>query len=458
MVQQDIDLCKIDSYADYLAELETRNPSIAQEDIYSDFGVLLVPKGTVVSPGIVLKLSDHRMHAPLDQLVGLETRLNSKSLLRCFQQLLEKEPELQTLVDVADFSSPLAHLCVSRDQPFTAMQKLTVIAYRLPDLFERTLGVTLLACLSAKKLNWDNARLQQLFEAALFRDIGLLHLMSSEELNKKLRYEQNHAQLQTHGHVSERILDLENRFPDEVLAAVRNHHERRDGAGFPHALSGESVSELALMISLMDDLWLRRESQAQWSSKKLANLTPLLRTNAFGVNSEPYRALLSWIMDAELTGDPLPDNVDLSAMSSFLLDRNLLISQLYTYLMQLAEELPDDMSTQTLGLLTNSNIELIRACGFANFETMALLTEKDPDARYSESELLELDLSQTEFFWRISKLIKLLEKQCSKDQPLHAHGAAGDILTEMRSIVAEADVRTYLEAAAEKNLKDDQAN
>lgn len=448
MNRQDIDLCKIDSYADYLADLESRNPSIAQQDIYSDFGVLLVPKGTVVSPGIVLKLAEHRMEAPLDQLLGLQTRLNSRTLLRCFQQFLEKQPELQALVDLLDFSSQLGHLCVQKEQPFSAMQKLTVMAYRLPSLFERVLAVCLLSCLSAKKMQWNNERIQEVFEAALFRDIGLLHLMSPEELTKKIRYEENHEQLQTHGLISERILDLENRFSAEVLRGVRDHHERRDGSGFPRAIAGDEVSELALLISVMDDLWLKREDYSGWQSKKLANLTPLLRTNSYGVNSAPYRALLALILEAALPADPLPKGLDPLEMSRFLLDRNLVISRLYTYLMQLEQVLPKACPDQTLAMLVSSNVELIRACGFGNFETMELLTETDPEKGYSDSERLELDLSQTELFWRITRLVRLLEKRCAKGQPLSGHEDARQILKEMETIAGEAESRSYLEAVA----------
>ena len=454
MSRENIDLCGADSYAGYLADLEKRNPSVAQEDIYSDFGVLLVPKGTVVSPSIVLKLSEHRMQAPLDDLVSLQTRLNSKSLFRCFQQLLEKDSDLEMLVETTQFSPLLRHLCLQKEMPFSAMQKLTVIAYRLPDLFQRTLGVTLLACMTAKKLGWDNQSVQDVFEASMFRDIGLLHLMPADELIERSTTEQNHEDLQFHGSVSEKILRLENRYTEAVLEAVRDHHERRDGSGFPRAHVGDAVSELALLISVMDGIWLARTRQASTRSFNLGNLAPLLKTNSYGANSAPYSALLALILSAGLKGDPLPKGIDQVAMSTFLLDRNLIISQLYTHLMQLDSTLNDEVNDQTLRVLVSSNIELIRSCGFGNFETMALLTEQNPDMRYTHDELLELDLSQTELFWRISRLINLLGKRCSEKGTLGKNPEIRQTLREMESITEDADPRSYLESLAEQQTQD----
>ena len=447
MQPPEFDLCKVDRYVSYLGELETKNPSVATKDIYSDFGVLLVPKGSVVSPGVALKLAEHRMQEPLDSSIGLSTRLNSKSLLHCFKQFLEKDDDLASLASDAEFEALLRHLCLQKEFPFAAMQKLTVMAYRLPDLFSRVLGVTLLACLSAQQLKWHNDRIHALFVSALFRDIGLLHLMPADELAKKVRYERNHEELQIHGLMSEKILNLENRYTPEVLQAVRDHHERRDGAGFPRALSGAEVSDLAWMISVMDSLWLSREQNAAWTSNRLANLKPLLKINANGDNGFPYRSLLSLIQKAGLEGDSLPSDVEYQTIATFLLNRNLVISQLYTQLMLLHEQVTilDSGKDQTLATLVSNTLELIRDCGFGNFETMALLIEEDPEMRYSSDELLELDLSQTELFWRISRLSNLLRQRCAKGELLASNSVVTDVLDEFQSLEEESDARSFLE-------------
>jgi putative two-component system response regulator len=39
---------------------------------------------------------------------------------------------------------------------------------------------------------------------------------------------------------------------EEILAAVRDHHERLDGSGYPQGKAGESLSEMARVLAVVD--------------------------------------------------------------------------------------------------------------------------------------------------------------------------------------------------------------
>jgi HD-GYP domain-containing protein (c-di-GMP phosphodiesterase class II) len=57
--------------------------------------------------------------------------------------------------------------------------------------------------------------------------------------------------VQRHPAAGERLLAADVRDP-VVLAAIRHHHERHDGAGYPDRLRGERIPLLARVLALAD--------------------------------------------------------------------------------------------------------------------------------------------------------------------------------------------------------------
>jgi response regulator RpfG family c-di-GMP phosphodiesterase len=100
-------------------------------------------------------------------------------------------------------------------------------------------------------LGWPPARVRGMELAAMFADIGLLAIPG--------------AALAVEGPLSEQTLDLVRGHPDvsaEILeplsrvgvpvAAVRSHHERLDGSGYPRGLRGRQVPFGAQVVGVID--------------------------------------------------------------------------------------------------------------------------------------------------------------------------------------------------------------
>src|SRR5690606_22419106 len=136
-------------------------------------------------------------------------------------RLLERDADLATFGAVHQLPELARHVCLRRELPLAPMQKLTVMAQRLPQLFQRTLGGTLLV---ARTLGWSGAALDDLFAAALFGDIGLLHLASVSD--DAVTVPQYSPETLHHGATSAAILEFESGFSATVIAAVADHHER----------------------------------------------------------------------------------------------------------------------------------------------------------------------------------------------------------------------------------------
>jgi len=102
-----------------------------------------------------------------------------------------------------------------------------------------------------KALGLERRTLRKLALAACLHDIGKVAIAESI-LNKPGRLTvDEHRTIQRHPVLGEKILRpiIRNR---EVLGAIRGHHERMDGKGYPDGLSGEQIPLLARIISVAD--------------------------------------------------------------------------------------------------------------------------------------------------------------------------------------------------------------
>jgi putative two-component system response regulator len=94
-------------------------------------------------------------------------------------------------------------------------------------------------------------QLTLLYKAALLHDVGTLSVPVGV-LAKEGRLDPGEfGQVKRHPVVSEQILGALPR-SEQLLPAVRHHHERIDGAGYPDGLGGEDIPLFARIIAIAD--------------------------------------------------------------------------------------------------------------------------------------------------------------------------------------------------------------
>jgi putative nucleotidyltransferase with HDIG domain len=131
----------------------------------------------------------------------------------------------------------------------------------------------------AKEIGLDGKRRRLLRQAAQLHDIGKVAVPDAI-LNKPGRLtEEEMEAVRRHPATGERILQpvVRNR---EVLAAIRGHHERIDGGGYPDGLRGERIPLLARLITVPDCFDALTTSRAYRSAMPLEEALAILRRGA----------------------------------------------------------------------------------------------------------------------------------------------------------------------------------
>ena len=103
----------------------------------------------------------------------------------------------------------------------------------------------------AKRMGYEDEKLERLYYAALLHDIGKIGV-PREIINKTSRLtDEEYEIIKTHPGIGANILKEISEIPD-IAVGARWHHERYDGKGYPDRLMGIEIPEIARIIGVAD--------------------------------------------------------------------------------------------------------------------------------------------------------------------------------------------------------------
>jgi len=121
---------------------------------------------------------------------------------------------------------------------------------RYPDLEAHSLAVSRLCWRMAQELGLDDDRVEEAALAGLLHDVGMRELDYSRIYRHDSPGEEELLEYQRHVEVGAEI--LEDTGLDRIAAAVRHHHERWDGTGYPDRLPGVAIPFLARLVHVAE--------------------------------------------------------------------------------------------------------------------------------------------------------------------------------------------------------------
>lgn len=116
------------------------------------------------------------------------------------------------------------------------------------DIYFHSLNVAVIAMMIGRAKDYSAEQLKALSFAALFHDMGKIKIPTAilRKQTPLSEPESNYLKLHTkYG------LDMANQiedFPDSAKTVIAQHHELRDGSGYPEGLKGDEIDELAQVI------------------------------------------------------------------------------------------------------------------------------------------------------------------------------------------------------------------
>jgi len=133
----------------------------------------------------------------------------------------------------------------------TIYSLMRMIEVRDTGISRHSHAVSDLATAIAQQLGIEPKSILALGTAALLHDIGKIAIPDALLHNKGPLSSTERTLVQQHPELGEKILEI-SPFLQELLPAIRHHHERWDGAGYPDRLSGERIPLEARIIAVAE--------------------------------------------------------------------------------------------------------------------------------------------------------------------------------------------------------------
>ena len=212
--------------------LEARSRGIAIPPVSAHIGKLMLACAALFTPAVSLYL-DQREH-PISALVLLGLPfIATQFLVRAFG----RERDLNDSLEDANVSltESLVNALDARD-PYSAGHSIAVAVYAR-DI--------------ATEIGLEPTTVQRIYLAGLLHDIGKIAVPDAILSKPAALTDEEFDEIKKHPVVGEQILAPSKHFQD-ILPAVRHHHERLDGKGYPDGLRDEEIPLEARIIAVAD--------------------------------------------------------------------------------------------------------------------------------------------------------------------------------------------------------------
>lgn len=247
---------------------------IIGEDVFSETGLLILPKGFSISNVDhvisllkknninklkVITLDENELELKTDDAPPISVSRDEEvqifveefnTIINNFQNEIEQSiignSEKEVLMQILEES-----LKIDNDKNTNIFQLLQKYKDEDDLTFVHCNSVSLVAYTIGKWLDLSERELEDLSIAGLLADVGKFRIPQEIlQKNGPLTYEE-FEKVKTH--VDKSIDIVENyRFNDNIVNAVKFHHERCDGSGYPYGLKYEQIPYLARIIAVAD--------------------------------------------------------------------------------------------------------------------------------------------------------------------------------------------------------------
>ena len=237
--------------ATILEAAETRR-IIATSDIFDLGGTKLWAKQQPVSAALQRKLMDRKLREPLESCLVAEDGITAVALTQ----------DLRALVNATSPLSPLLRPHAQRLEREAAQLPLHPVAQLLltaaqsarPETYRHAVAAMALAGALAAGNGGDTPEIRVAMLCGLLHDLGEMYIdpqHGEAEADRDLD-PMSYRQLVVHPHVGSLLVRQLTNYPAVVARAVAEHHERLDGSGYPHALTGDAMSPLGRLLAVAE--------------------------------------------------------------------------------------------------------------------------------------------------------------------------------------------------------------
>ncbi len=284
---------------------------ITETDIYTDKGVLLCPKMTVIDNNMLNKLSNYKGRIKVvvsyaePPVVDPNLELPDEDESITFDESF-KTYAVETLKrifsDVDDVVALTKGAAEIGEEVYAIIGNSKALCINLEKLkvsdeytYKHSIDVGTMAAVLAKALGENEHFVRAVTVSGLLHDIGK-EKIPSEVINKPARLTKDeYEMIKTHPVYGYKLLMDAELVSEEMRQAILNHHENLDGSGYPRGLTEEYIGKMAQILSIVDVYDALITERSYKSAKSPSQAIEIMFTMSNKFNMAYFKTFLSII-------------------------------------------------------------------------------------------------------------------------------------------------------------------
>ncbi len=235
-----------------IIELGEIRPVIAKQAIFNNQGIKILEQGAAIHAGLYERLTAHNLSRPIEESVTAEGQVDGRALRDGITRVLETEAFYARMTPSEGERQRLLDIIEKVPLPEPVAFQLTLARETRPRLYDNALRAAWTMAWLAREGMETQFDIGMAAAAGLLHDLGMLHLNPvlmdhRAELTRELRRE-----LYSHPIVSHVLIERHHVYPKVMLDGVLQHHEHRNGSGYPRNLKGSQISTTGQRLAITD--------------------------------------------------------------------------------------------------------------------------------------------------------------------------------------------------------------
>jgi HD-GYP domain-containing protein (c-di-GMP phosphodiesterase class II) len=397
-VKQRYDIGKDIHYKNYLASLSERFELRVTKDLSIEGTDILFKKEAILSKADFILLKSIKLNSPIDEYIDVKDVYSSSELILDIHAFIESSNQIKSAITQVGSTTELTHLFSTYQINGTVALHLAIAKWLNTEIYKHALLIVTLSYIFARIETEDKNELITIVYAALFHDLGLLHIDPTMFVKERKLTDEEYRYLHVHVVLSQLIVEHSNIYSEEILLAVLDHHERLDGTGYPAGKKAEEITFSGQVLAVAEVTASRFNED--FECEDLLGLELLLNINQKKLNHKlcSHVNLFTQFTDEHTVASRDPDIVisDLKQLKSVI----NYWSEIQTTLV------PNRAVTFINRYMDNFHISFTQAgLDFSNIDFLIIMLEQDATMRqFTDNMLLEAQ-------WQLKNLLVEIKRR-----------------------------------------------
>lgn len=272
-------------YLTHVADLSESEKIVLTESVFNIQNKKLVERKTPFSAKLNESLATHELQKPLNNQLLVVNHLKLDNILGRAVTLIKRTPYLQVLGKSLPQQELLLYDMSRIALSGILLSKLTVMQKRMPELYDHSIQVAIVAATIGYELGIDESLRAMLATAGLFHDLGELHINPALSIAKTKFTEEEWRLIYSHPLIAYEVLSRLPEIPEPIPLAILEHHERINGSGYPYATTGEKLSQLGCILAAAEMV------TAICQREPASHVETVFKANVSGLSEQVEQAL-----------------------------------------------------------------------------------------------------------------------------------------------------------------------